>query len=72
MLDPLLLMLDEPTQGLAPIMVRQVLAALQRLKGRFAMVLVEQNRGFLESLADATLMMRGGTLAPAERAHTAG
>jgi len=68
MLDPVLLMLDEPTQGLAPIMVRQVLAALQRLKGRFAMVVVEQNRGFLESLADATLMMRGGRLSAAENA----
>ena len=66
MLDPVLLMLDEPTQGLAPIMVRQVLAVLQRLKGRFAMVVVEQNRGFLESLADATLMMRGGRLSAAE------
>jgi branched-chain amino acid transport system ATP-binding protein len=65
MLDPVLLMLDEPTQGLAPIMVRQVLAALQRLKGRFAMVLVEQNRVFLESLADTTLVMRSGSLSPA-------
>ncbi len=45
LIDPVLLMLDEPTQGLAPIMVRQVRAALQSLKGRMPMVVVEQNRG---------------------------
>jgi branched-chain amino acid transport system ATP-binding protein len=63
LLDPTLLMLDEPTQGLAPIMIRQVLAALQSLKGRFAMVVVEQNRAFLDTLADLTLTMRNGRLA---------
>jgi branched-chain amino acid transport system ATP-binding protein len=64
LLDPTLLMLDEPTQGLAPIMIRQVLTALQSLKGRFAMVVVEQNRAFLDTLADMTLTMRNGRLAP--------
>jgi branched-chain amino acid transport system ATP-binding protein len=63
LLNPTLLMLDEPTQGLAPIMIRQVLAALQSLKGRFAMVVVEQNRAFLDTLADLTLTMRNGRLA---------
>jgi branched-chain amino acid transport system ATP-binding protein len=64
LLDPTLLMLDEPTQGLAPIMIRQVLTALQSLKGRFAMVVVEQNRAFLDTLADMTLTMRNGRLDP--------
>ncbi|MDB5410834.1 MAG: transporter ATP-binding protein [Rhodospirillales bacterium] len=67
LLDPTLLMLDEPTQGLAPIMIRQVLVALQALKGRFAMVVVEQNRAFLDTLADVTLTMRNGRLAPDEK-----
>jgi branched-chain amino acid transport system ATP-binding protein len=62
LLDPKLLMLDEPTQGLAPIMVRQVLAALKGLKGRVPTIIVEQNRAFLADLADATLSMRGGVL----------
>jgi branched-chain amino acid transport system ATP-binding protein len=65
LIDPVLLMLDEPTQGLAPIMVRQVLAALRSLKGRLPMIVVEQNRAFLDELADATWTMRGGRLAPA-------
>jgi len=37
---------------LAPIMVRQVLAALRGLKGRLPMIVVEQNRTFLDELAD--------------------
>jgi ABC-type branched-subunit amino acid transport system ATPase component len=68
LLDPVLLMLDEPTQGLAPIMVRQVLTALQALKGRFAMLVIEQNRVFLDALADRTLTMRSGTLTAMARA----
>jgi len=41
MMDPLLLMLDEPTQGLAPIVGRQVLSVLQSVKGRLPMICVE-------------------------------
>ncbi len=62
MVDPVLLMLDEPTQGLAPIVVRQVLAVLKSLKGRLPIVCVEQNRGFLDELADTVLIMQGGRL----------
>jgi branched-chain amino acid transport system ATP-binding protein len=62
LLDPKVLMLDEPTQGLAPIMVRQVLAALQALRGKISIVIVEQNRGFLGELADTICDMRGGML----------
>ena len=60
--DPTVLMLDEPTQGLAPIMVQQVLAALLSLKGRFPMIVVEQSRTFLDQLADETVSMQGGHL----------
>jgi branched-chain amino acid transport system ATP-binding protein len=63
--DPLVLMLDEPTQGLAPIMIGQMLAALQLLKGRFAMLVVEQNRVFLTALADETFSMQAGQLSAA-------
>ena len=62
MMDPLLLMLDESTQGLAPIMVRQVASVLQSFKGRLPMICVEQNRGFLEDFADNVLIMQGGRL----------
>jgi branched-chain amino acid transport system ATP-binding protein len=62
LLDPELLMLDEPTQGLAPVMLRQVLAALHDLKARLPMIVVEQNRTFLDEIADVTAVMRGGAV----------
>ncbi len=66
LLDPKVLMLDEPTQGLAPIMVRQVLGALQALRGNISIIVVEQNRGFLGELSDTIYDMRGGVLHDAE------
>jgi ABC-type branched-subunit amino acid transport system ATPase component len=62
LLDPLVLMLDEPTQGLAPIVLGQVLAALQALKGRFSILIVEQNKTFLHALSDEVLTMNAGRL----------
>jgi branched-chain amino acid transport system ATP-binding protein len=62
MIDPTLLMLDEPTQGLAPIMVRQVLSVLQSLKSQLPIICVEQNRAFLDELADSIMTMQGGRL----------
>jgi ABC-type branched-subunit amino acid transport system ATPase component len=62
LLDPLVLMLDEPTQGLAPIVLAQVLGALQQLKGRFCMLVVEQNKTFLHALADEVCTMTSGRL----------
>jgi ABC-type branched-subunit amino acid transport system ATPase component len=62
LLDPLVLMLDEPTQGLAPIVLTQVLGALQQLKGRFSMLVVEQNKSFLHALADDVCTMSSGRL----------
>ena len=62
LLSPRVLMLDEPTQGLAPIVVQQVLTTLRALKQRYTMIVVEQNRAFLAELADRTLTMAGGRL----------
>ncbi len=62
LLDPLVLMLDEPTQGLAPIVLGQVLSALQQLKGRFSMLIVEQNKSFLHALAEEVCTMSSGRL----------
>jgi branched-chain amino acid transport system ATP-binding protein len=62
LLDPLVLMLDEPTQGLAPAMVAQVLHCLEGLRGRFTMLVVEQNLDFLARLAGRTYTLRSGRL----------
>jgi branched-chain amino acid transport system ATP-binding protein len=60
LLNPKVLMLDEPTQGLAPIIVQSLAATLAALKGRFAMLVVEQNRAFLEKLTDRIFHMDHG------------
>lgn len=53
LMNPQLLLLDEPTEGLAPIIVRQIHDKLAELKtDGLTMVLVEQNFGFATSLAD--------------------
>lgn len=57
---PRVLMLDEPTQGLAPVVVKELHGALQKLKKRFSMIVVEQNREFLDGLADIVLRMEDG------------
>jgi branched-chain amino acid transport system ATP-binding protein len=61
LMNPRLLILDEPTEGLAPIIVKQLHGALKRLKADgLAMVLVEQNFGFATSLADDVLVIGRG------------
>jgi len=60
LLKPEVLMLDEPTQGLAPIIIRNLADTLRGLRGRFGMIIVEQNKAFLEGLADRVLYMRAG------------
>jgi len=60
MTAPKVLMLDEPTQGLAPIVIEEMAQALARLKGRFSILIVEQNRAFVERLADRMLFMDHG------------
>jgi branched-chain amino acid transport system ATP-binding protein len=65
LLRPKVLMLDEPTQGLAPIVIRGLAGTLAALKGRFALLIVEQNKAFVEQLADRLLFMRSGHVAAA-------
>ena len=48
-----LLLLDEPTEGLAPVIVQQIGETIRRLKAEgFTIVLVEQNFRFAASVAD--------------------
>lgn len=65
LLNPRVLLLDEPTQGLAPIMIQQVMTALKALRGRIAMVVVEQNRDFLRQVSDDIFSMTAGVLSAA-------
>jgi len=59
MTNPALLLLDEPLEGLAPIIVEELAAALKNLDG-MAMLLVEQHTEIALSLtADAVVIERG-------------
>lgn len=61
LMNPLLLLLDEPTEGLAPIIVRQIHEKLTELKNTgLTIVLVEQNFGFATSLADDVCIIGRG------------
>jgi branched-chain amino acid transport system ATP-binding protein len=60
MTEPSVLLLDEPSQGLAPAMVTAVVTALGRLKGTMTVVVVEQNLRVLEALADRLIALRLG------------
>jgi branched-chain amino acid transport system ATP-binding protein len=63
LMNPRLLILDEPTEGLAPIVVQSIHAVLDGLRGEgMSMLLVEQNFGFATSLADEVRVMGRGTV----------
>jgi branched-chain amino acid transport system ATP-binding protein len=56
-----LLLLDEPTEGLAPVIVQQIGATIKRLKSEgFTILLVEQNFRFASTVADRHYVMERG------------
>jgi len=61
MSEPKLLLIDEPSLGLAPVVVREIFALLARLKaeGR-TIVLVEQNTHRAVAIADQVYLLQSG------------
>ena len=56
-----ILLLDEPTEGLAPVIVQQIGGTLRRLKREgFTILLVEQNFRFAATVADRHYVMEHG------------
>jgi branched-chain amino acid transport system ATP-binding protein len=56
-----LLLLDEPTEGLAPVIVQQISQTISRLKAEgFTILLVEQNFRFASKVADRHYVMENG------------
>ena len=56
-----LLLLDEPTEGLAPVIVQRIGEIIRQLKGRgFTILLVEQNFHFAATVADRHYVMERG------------
>jgi branched-chain amino acid transport system ATP-binding protein len=56
-----LLLLDEPTEGLAPVIVQRIASVIKMLKERgYTCLLVEQNFEFAKTAADRFYVMEGG------------
>ena len=64
MLRPRLMLLDEPSFGLAPLLVRELFSILRsiREKERVSMMLVEQNAALALELADQAYLIETGRL----------
>lgn len=63
LMNPRVLLLDEPTEGLAPIVVRTIHDRLADLKATgLTILLVEQNFGFATSLADDVAIVGRGRI----------
>jgi branched-chain amino acid transport system ATP-binding protein len=58
-----LLLLDEPTEGLAPVIIQQIGKTIARLKDEgFTILLVEQNFRFASTVADRYYVMEHGKI----------
>jgi branched-chain amino acid transport system ATP-binding protein len=64
LLNPKLLILDEPSEGLAPRLVEELVETIKRLaEGGVGVLLVEQNLGVATAVAERHLVMVGGRIA---------
>jgi branched-chain amino acid transport system ATP-binding protein len=64
MTNPALLLLDEPLEGLAPIVVEELGSAIQRMTAEgIAVILVEQHVALALSLTDTALILERGRIA---------
>ena len=62
--NPRLLIMDEPSEGLAPAIVEAMLETFKRLEQEgLAILLIEQNLGVATTLAERQLVMVAGTIA---------
>ena len=63
---PVLLLLDEPTEGISPIVTEQIVAVLRRLADDgLSLVLADQHRALVEPLCDRFVALRAGDAAGA-------
>jgi len=62
--NPKLMLLDEPTEGIQPSIVDELIETIRRLQRErgIAIVLVEQNLEFILELSDRVLMMQKGQI----------
>jgi branched-chain amino acid transport system ATP-binding protein len=67
--DPRLLMMDEPSAGLSPVMVDTLIDTIRKLRDRgLTVLLVEQNVGLAVHAADDAVVLKAGQIALAREA----
>jgi urea transport system ATP-binding protein len=61
---PSLVLLDEPTEGIQPSIIDEIVETLQRLRAKtgLTMILVEQNLDFIAALSQRILIIQKGTI----------
>lgn len=60
--SPKLLLIDEPTEGLAAIVINDIARILMEMKGRLSMIVVEQNLAIVSRMADRIYIMKEGNV----------
>jgi branched-chain amino acid transport system ATP-binding protein len=72
MVNPRLLLLDEPLEGLAPIIVQEILSAIRRITREEGMtaIIVEQHPQMILAIADQALVLDRGQVVLKESAPT--
>lgn len=60
--NPKLLLIDEPTEGLAAGTINDILNVLSLMRGKVSMVIVEQNLSVVGMLADKVYMVKEGKI----------
>ena len=71
--NPRLILLDEPTEGLAPIVVQRILDVLKEIhREGLGMLIVEQNFRFVTGLTNKIAVMQAGPLRLPGRTSDAG
>ena len=62
MMNPELLIMDEPSEGLAPMVVKQIGQVICSLKGKLAVLLAEQNLSMALTVADDVYIISKGSI----------
>jgi len=57
---PKFLLIDEPTQGLASVVIGEIRRILSKLRGNVTGIIVEQNVALMQQLADTVYVMKEG------------
>jgi len=60
--NPSLLLIDEPTEGLAAKVIDEIARILMEMKGRLSMIIVEQNLAIVSRMADRVYIMKEGSM----------